>query len=332
MRRRKKMLPTLKIREMTFESPRAALDYLEDIVVQRFTVPAQTLRVQHQGTLSHASTAPIAELREIPLTDVALGHLDSIAGIPRAYARRIEPVLHAYNLNARLAEQVAGMTVVVEFSRKEPEDRRVSAIVPGARFGVDDQLVLRRLETRGLSACVSLGAGWLDVRFGDTDVIEVLPKDAVQLAGRLRSVHWGRTLSTRPSLEVAVHLLRLICKNGAYIGRTLAEARLLTWASRPQIERFLDEQVERVLNFPRRALQEAAGRMAESIPEEPERERITRLVARQTSQAIADEVLKNATSWWDWINGITQAANRVSAPERRRRLQLEGGALIERFL
>jgi len=326
------MLPTLKTREMAFERPRAALDYLEDIVVQRFAVPAQTLRVQHQGRLSHTSTAPIAELQEIPLTDVALGHLDSIAGIPRAYARRIEPALHVHNLNARLAEQVAGVTVVVEFSRKEPEDRRISAIVPGARFGVDDQLVLRRLEARNLSACVLLGAGWLDVRFGDPDVIEVLPNDEVQLTGRLRSVHWATTLSTRPSLECAVHLLRLICTNGAYIGRTLAEARLLTWASRPQIERFLDEQVERVLSFPRRALQEAAGRMAETIPEEPEREHITRLIARHASQAIADQVLKDATSWWDWINGVTQAANRVSAPERRRRLQLEGGALMERFL
>lgn len=326
------MLPTRKTHDAEFNSAHAALDYLEGFVIQRFTLPAQSLRVDHQGQLSHSRSAPVAQLHEVPLTDVALGHLDSIAGIPRGYAGRIEPALHVHNLNQRLAEQVAGVTVVVELHRNEPDDRWVSAVVPGARFGVDDSIVLRRIDTRGLSASVLLQAGSLDVRFGDPECVEVLPDDQLQITGRLRSVHWGAALSSRPSLECSVHLLRLVCTNGAFIGRTLAEARLLSWASRPQIERFLNEQLERVLTFPGEALREAVAIMSDSIPEEPDRAYINRLIVRHAGQAAADEVLSTATSWWDWMNGVTQAANKVAISERRRRLQIEGGALLEKFL
>ncbi len=72
--------------------------------------------------------------------------------------------------------------------------------------------------------------------------------------------------------------------------------------------------------------------MNESIPEEPERAYINRLVVRYAGQEVADQVLSTATSWWDWASALTQAANRVTIAERRRRLQVEGGALLEKFL
>jgi hypothetical protein len=136
----------------------------------------------------------------------------------------------------------------------------------------------------------------------------------------------------RPALETGVYLLRMICSNGAFVSRALAEAKLLAWASRQQIERFLDEHFDRVLNFSQNALRDAVARMSEVIPEDPERERIAHLIARFAGTKAAAESLSEAVSWWDHINSITAAANRISGAERRRRLQIEGGALMERFI
>lgn len=326
------MLPVLKSRDLEFGSAAAALEYLQGRVTQRFTVPLQNLRVACRGTLSHAGTVPIGELQSVPLTDVALGHVDALAGIPQSYARRIEPDLHEHSINQLLGEQVGAATVVVEFRKEEPDNRWVAAVIPGARFGIDDQTVLERIEARGLSAYVTLRSGTLDVRFGDARSVEVLAADQVQIAGNLHSTHWNSSVATRPMLETGVYLLRLVCTNGAYVRRALAEAKLLAWASRQQIERFLDEHFDRVLNFSQTSLQAGVARMSEAIPDDPDRKHIAQLITRFAGTNAAKELLSEAVSWWDHINSITAAANRIGSPERRRRLQIEGGALIERFI
>lgn len=326
------MLPVLKTRDLEFGSAAAALEYLEGRVNRRFTVPLQNLRVDGDGTLSHGGTAPIGDLQHIPLTDLALAHVDALAGIPHGYAARIDPELHEHSINELLGEQVGAATVVVELHKEEPDNRWVAAVILGARFGIDDQTVLRRIEARGLSACVMARSGMLDVRFGDACDLEVLVADHVQITGNLHSTHWGSNIAMRPMLETGVYLLRLVCSNGAYVSRALAEAKLLAWASRQQIERFLDEHFDRVLNFSQNSLREAVAQMTDAIPEDPERERIAQLITRFAGAKAAKELLSEAVSWWDHINSITAAANRIGSPERRRRLQIEGGTLMERFI
>ena len=326
------MLPVLKSRDLEFGSAAAALEYLENRVSRRFTVPLQNLRVDCDGTLSHGGATPIGELQHVPLTDVAAVHVDGLAGLPRSYAARIDSDLHVHSLNQLLGEQVGAATVVVEFHKEEPDNRWVAAVIPGARFGIDEQTVLRRIEARGLSAYVAVRSGTLDVRFGDAWSVEVLAGDQVQITGNLHSTHWGTGVAMRPMLETGVYLLRVVCSNGAYVSRALAEAKLLAWASRQQIERFLDEHFDRVLNFSQNALREAVARMSDTMPEDPEREHLAQLITRLAGTKAAKELLSEAVSWWDHINSITAAANRIGSPERRRRLQIEGGALIERFI
>lgn len=222
------MLPTLKSHDLEFSSAAAALQYLGDQVRRHLTVPLQNLRVDGRGNLTHVGAAPIAELQHVPLTDVASAHVDALVGIPRSYAARIEPDLHEHSVNELLSEQVGAATVVVEFQKEEPEYKWVAAVIPdGARHGIDDQTVLRRIEERGLSAYVSVRCGTLDVRFGDAWNVEVLAADEVQITGNLHSRHWGSSLAMRPALETGVYLLRMICFLPLFSIRTSSPPRIL---------------------------------------------------------------------------------------------------------
>jgi len=104
------MLSVLRSRDLDFGSAAAALPYLEGTATRHFTVPLQNLRIDCQGTLSHPGKAPIGDLQRVPLTDVALAHVDALAGIPRSYAARIEPDLHAHSINRLLKEQLGAAT------------------------------------------------------------------------------------------------------------------------------------------------------------------------------------------------------------------------------
>jgi len=267
------------------------------------------------------------------LTDAALDHLDDLTGVPRTYAARIEPPLHEHSLNELMARRLGLVTVVVEYEYGQPERRRVAAVVTGARSAIDDESVLRRIEKLGVSSLVVLHRGALDVRFGRLDAVEVLPRDSIEVTAALRNDHWGaERASARSALEVSVHLLRLICTNGAFVQRALAEARLATWANRTAVDDFLSRQIERVLTFPAEALKGAAATMSTKIPPEREVARIGKLLARFVRKREADELLGTAVSWYDYWNAVTGAAHRVGSADRKRRLQLEGGAILDKFL
>lgn len=327
------MIPTLTTAPAQFQSARAALDYLDRRVLQRFTLPLRDLRVSAAGRLRHESSLPVAQLAEVPLTDAALEHLDDLSGIPKGYARGIEPELHEHSLNELMARQLGLVTVIVEYEHGQPERRRVAAIVTGSRAGIDDAVILRRIEKLAMSSLVVLHRGHMEVRFGRIDEVEALPDDTFEVTAALHNEHWGRErAATRPTLEVAVHLLRLVCTNGAYIQRGLAEARLVSWANQTATEDFLDRQFERVLSFPEKALRGAVARMSEAIPEDKEVERIGKLLARYVQRRAAEELLASAVSWYDHWNAVTAGAHRVSHAERKRRLQVEGGAILDRFV
>lgn len=327
------MIPTLTTAPVEFQSARAALDFLDRRVLQRFTLPLRDLRVGATGRLRHESPLPVAQLDEVPLTDAALDHLDDLTGIPRSYAGRIEPELHEHSLNELMASRLGLVTVVVEYEHGQPERRRVAAVVTGARSGIDDVAILRRIEQLGMSSLVTLHRGQTDVRFGRLDVVEALPADKIEVTAALRNDHWGSERATmRPALEVSVHLLRLVCTNGAFIQRVLADAKLVSWANRAAVDDFLDRQIERVLTFPANLLREVAGRMSTKIPPEREVARIGALIRRYIHKQHAEELLRTAVSWYDHWNAVTAAAHRVTSVDRKRRLQVEGGAILDKFL
>jgi len=327
------MIPTLTTAPAQFQSARAALDFLDRRVLQRFTVPLRDLRVSASGRVRHESSLPMTQLTEVPLTDAAVDHLDDLSGIPKVYARSIEPELHEHSLNELMARQLGLVTVIVEYEHGQPERRRIAAVVTGVRAGVDDAVVLRRIEKLGMSSLVVLHRGHLEVRFGRLDAVEALPRDTIEVTAALHNDHWGRERAVmRPGLEVSVHLLRLVCTNGAFIQRGLAEARLVSWANQAATDDFLDRQFERVLSFPEKALRSAVARMNEEMPSEQDVERIHKLLARYVQKRAAEELLATAVSWYDHWNAVTAGAHRIANADRKRRLQVEGGAILDRFV
>jgi hypothetical protein len=327
------MIPTLTTAPLEFQSAQAALDYLDRRVLQRFTLPLRDLRVSAAGRLRHESHVPVSQLDDVPLTDAALDHLNDLTGIPRTYARRIEPELHEHSLNELMASRLGLVTVVVEYEHGQPERRRVAAIVTGARSGIEDEIVLRRIEQLGVGSFVTLHRGSLDVRFGQLAAVEVLPEDTFEVTGALRNEHWGaERAAMRPFLDVSVHLLRLICTNGAIVQRALADAKLSGWANRSAIDDFISRQIERVLTFPAKTLRDAVAIMSAEIPSDDEVDRIRNLLARYVHKKHADELLRTAVSWYDFWNAVTAAAHHVVCAHRRRKLQIEGGAMMDMFM
>jgi hypothetical protein len=236
------MLPTLTTRPIELPTPRDALDYLDRRVLQRFTVPLRDLRVDRDGRLRHTGNMPIEQLAAVPLTDVALDHLDRLAAVPSTFARRLAPELHEHTLNELFLRQIAQVTVIVEYEHGHPEQRRVAGVVPGMRAAADETVIARRLHELGLRAVFTLHAGTLEARFG-VESVEVLPADVIDVSGAIRSEAWSFTRASRkPVLEVAAHLLRLICTNGAYSNRELAGARLMAWATDRQLADFVSRQ------------------------------------------------------------------------------------------
>ena len=326
------MLTTKKTIPMEFCTAAAALEYVNGRVYRRHLIETHNLEVDKEGTLTHNTSFPKA-FSEIPLTDIALGQINSLVGISKTYSDRIDPNLHAYSINKLLKKLDATVTVVVESSRNNPDNQRIAAFLPGACSGIDDVIILERLEFWNMRTHVRIKCGQMDVLFGNPDLLEVLPGDEVQINGALHNLRWGHNRATvNPTLEASVFWKRLICSNGAYINRVLAKGRLMNLASRQEAARFVDLQVERIRNFQKNVLKQAVARMSETIPNESDYEEVTRIITRLAGAKTAEELLKDAVSWWDHFNAVTAAANVVDNVEKQRKLQIEGGAMLERFL
>jgi hypothetical protein len=328
------MLPILATKSMEFESPAKALEYVDQRVLQRFTVDVSDLSLNEAGKLRHTGSAPLPQLQDLPLTDVALGHIDSFAGISPVYAANIESDLHAVSINKQLRREVSAVTVVVEYERVS-ERSHVVAVLRGGRIGISDAVLLRRIESRNLGALVCFDGGEMTVNFGDEHHVEVLPNDHFRVIGHLRNAHWGvARAATQPVLEVSAFLLRLICTNGAYARRALAEGRIMAWASSRELDALLDTHLDRVLSFQNSFLEIAVARMSAEIPDEPDREVYQRMILRSLGEKTAAALMAESepVSQYDWFNVLTAAANRPRSQERRRRLQIEGGAILDRYL
>lgn len=327
------MLPVFKTRTLEFSTPSDALAHLDRQVQQRFTVPLRDLRVTESGRLRHVGALPIDALHDVALTDTALDQLDSVVGIPRGYARQIEPALHEHSLNDLVQQHVASVTVVVTCERDEPDLRRASGVVVGARTPIEHVEVLRCLDARELPCSILLKPGELEVLIGMDRKFHPLPGDAYEIAGTLRNEHWSPVRArARSLLEVGVFLLRLVCSNGAYAARSIADGRLYCWTSRKNLHELIHREIDHALSFSEQSLARAVERMSETMPEEPERAHVSRTLERAVGQQRARELLASAVSWYDHFNAVTAAAHVPAEDDRRRSLQVAGGAVLDKFL
>ena len=326
------MLPTLKTDPIEFSSASAALDDLESRVVQRFVLPVRDLRIDADGRASHVGLSRIGDLQELPVTDVVLRQVDGLAGIPSHYAENIEPALHEISLRDLLSRRLSVASVFVEHDRGEPESRRVVGVVPGARAIVPHEIVLRRLVELAVESTVRMHGGAMDVHFGGADLVEVFPRDSIDLRGLLRNNQWGDDESRRPVLEVGLWLLRLVCANGCHALREIASGRAFAMSTERDLVRFVERQLGRVLEYPRAALQAAAERMAESIPGDEERSRVRALITRHAGLESAEPIMADVVSAYDLWNATTGAAHRARTEAGRRRLQVAGGAMLDDWL
>jgi hypothetical protein len=326
------VLPTVHSTRAEFGSASAALQFVAARVVQRFIVPLRDLAVDTQGRLSHVGTQRIEALQGLPLADDALASLHRILGVPAAYAARIEPSLHVTSVGELLARHLGVATVVVEHPQHEKERRTAVAVAAGARATVPNEVVLERLGSLGVDAAVVLRGGVLDVRFGGTSAVDLLPGDGVRIRGALRNDSWGQDRPGRSSLEVSMYLLRLVCENGLFAQRELASRRAHSWSSSSELSDFVARQIGRVLAFPHESLRSAAARMSEEVCSDDDRATARRVIARHVSDDAAHSMLAEAVSTYEVMNATTGAAHHARSAAGVLQLQMAGGALLDRYL
>lgn len=324
-------LSTIKTIPSEFNNTATALEYANSRGYQHHLLRTDNLVLDKEGLLPHHGGAHTA-FSGLPLTDVALAQLNSLLGIPISYAHRIDSTLHAYAVNRHLHNMDGSVTVVVEFDQNDPDNKHIAAILPGACLGIDDAVILQQLEYAGVKTQVRFTSGGMEVEFGTPNLVEVLSEDYVQLTGHFRNIRWGSKASTRPSLEASVLWKRLICSNGAYLQRVLGTGRLMQLASRQQAAQFVGKQISRLQGFEKTVLLPAVEQMNQSVPEDEEHERVERLISRLAGKQTAEELLGAAVTWWDEFNAVTAAANQGVSQNNARKLQIEGGAMLERFL
>ncbi|NJL53205.1 MAG: hypothetical protein HC930_15310 [Hydrococcus sp. SU_1_0] len=184
------MIPnSIKTISLDFKSPAAALEHLNSRKQQCHLIQTHNLAIDKEGLLSHRTEYKAFE--GIPLTDVAVEHLNSLVKISPSYGAYIDPDLHAHSINKLLKNLNASVTVVVSSDAEKPDNKHIAAILPGASSIIDDSIILQRLEFWDLKARVHLSNQEMEVHFGNLNQLEVLPEDTVQLSGVLRNAHWG---------------------------------------------------------------------------------------------------------------------------------------------
>ncbi len=326
------MLPTIATLSVPFTSASEGLDLLDRRTHQRFVLPLLDLRVDPTGRLSHAGSRRIEELAGLPMTDEALWHVQHLVGIPGRYARVIEPELHAHSVNELVARNVtAFVTVHVEDRHDDNHGLRVVAIQRGIRTTVRHEVALRRLLALGVSASGSLRGGTMDVRFGDDVAVEVLPGDTVRMRGSLRNERWGAEGAQRAAFEASVHLLRLICENGAFAWRQMGAAKMFSNATEQELSETIDRQIHRVLADSSGRLRSAVARMTDDIPDEAVLKEARLSIGCHASRTTANELLGPVVSAWELFNALTAAAHHAKTEAARRHLQIQGGELLDRY-
>ena len=324
-------LSTINTITCEFNSTAAALQFANSRGCQHHLLRTDKLVLTKDGLLTHHGGTQTA-FEGLPLTDIALEHLNSLVGIPSSYARRLDNPLHAHNINQLIHQMDASVTVVVTFDKNNPEKKHIEAIRPGGCFGIKDAVILQELENADVASKIRFSPGAMEIDFGTPDILEVFSEDYVQLTGKIQNIRWGQKASTRASLEASVFWLRRICTNGAYLQRNLGTGRLMQLASHQQAAQFVAQQIQKIQTFEKTVLLSAVKTMNQTIPSDSEHQHIERLISRAIGQETTEQLLSSAVTWWDEFNAVTAAANQGLSENKSRQLQIEGGAILEKFL
>lgn len=329
------MLPNIKkVYSQEFDSAAKALQHVNSRIRQNHMLQTYNISVDAEGLVSHNGGYRNSAFEGVCLTDMASSQLHSLIGIPQSFAskKELDYKIHAHLINKFLKKIDGCITIVIESDAKKPEKRHIAAILPGGRSQIDNKIILERFEFWGLKTIVKFENGSMQVKFGDRNMVEVLPNDNVQLMGHLSNVCWGTRATMSPQLEASIYWKRLICSNGAFIERNLGKGRLMSFASRQETANFVDRQIKRVLSFNKTVLLPAVELMDSTIPKDREYEEVNRILKRYVGQERTDILLQSSVTWWDQFNAITAAANQVNSDKKRQELQIRGGAILDRFL
>jgi hypothetical protein len=265
------------------------------------------------------------------LTDFALDLLHGILKIPKSYAKRLEPELHAFNINELLSKRISPLTVVLEWDLAGVSDEQyphVVAILPFQPIAIPHELVLDYLIKKGFSGRLFLAPGYMEARVSNRkEAIDFLPNDAFSVEAFILNSQLG--LRKWP-FEVSTFLTRLACTNGMIAKRNILSSKIITQvANSGDFAKILDKHLSSAMNLLSLGFKNAIEKMASREVSPEQRQELLRKVKQIAGANFLDGLFEKAVTLYDHLNEITALANRLEDRERQRRLWILGGDILE---
>jgi len=315
----------MEAKTMEFSNLEQGLEFLGSTKTRQVIVPCSSLEVTQEGILKTRGNSSGARIKA-PLTDFSLDLLHDILKIPKTYARRLDPQLHATNINELLGKRVSPLVVISE----ENESPYVSAILASQPVVIPHEIIVEHLASRNLAGRVSFSPGYMEVRVFGQEAVEILPQDAFSIEGSIVNSQLG--LRKWP-FEISSFLTRLVCANGMVARRNLLTGKLGTWAQNPRrLAEYLDRQLESALDIVSCGLKAAVERMANTEVGEDEKKSLVEQVRKAAGVRFLEGLFERAITVYDHVNDITSLAHKLEDRERKRRLWVLGGGMIEQYM
>jgi len=319
-----------------FNTVTEAYDYTKYWDEQQFTVPTQSLRVTPDSKIFHTDNNLFSG-HDIKLTDQALEQLNKTLKIPESYAREMSADLHAHNINAGLSNIMSTVTIIVRNSDHASPVRCASAILSSLPKGVSHNKVLENLVETDATGHVKFTKGTMSILMDDLvdDLVKVLPSDDenVRLNAELYNQLWVDNHNRSSSvLNFAIKWERLICTNGAYLSKNIANGSLMNRPSMQRLSQFIIDGMAHVKAFKSSYLPKAIEEMANTTISDLAITDTAKLIKGTLSIEEQEEGLEQLVSVYDQMNLITLAAQKARTEHKRRIMEIEGGNLIDGFL
>jgi hypothetical protein len=315
----------LEAKTMEFSNLEQGLEFLGSTRTRQMIVPSSSLEVTQEGILKTRGSCTGARIRA-PLTDFSLDLLHDILRIPKTYARRLDPQLHATNINELLTKRVSPLVVITE----ENENPHVSAILSSQPVVIPHEVIVEHLAQRKLAGRVSFSPGYMEAKIVGQEAVEILPQDAFSIEGSIVNSQLG--LRKWP-FEISAFLTRLVCSNGMVTRRHMLTGKLGMWAQNPRrLAEYMDRHLEAALNVITCGLKGAITRMADTNVTDEEKKNLTEEVRRSAGVQFLEGLFEKAMTAYDCLNDITSLAHKLEDRERKRKLWILGGGMIERFM
>lgn len=317
----------LETKGVEFTNLREGEKFLKGKKTREVILPSSALEVSQDGMLR--SKGGGHEKVEARLTDFSLDLLHGILKIPKTYAERLEPPLHATNINELLGKRISPLVLTFEKDGQEGGKSHVVAILPSQPVTIPHEVILSHLTSRDLSGRVLFAPGYMEVRVAGSEEVEVLPQDVFSIEGSILNSQLG--LRKWP-FEISTFLTRLICANGMVARRQILSGKLGMWMQSPKrLAEYLDRRLEAALKVISSGLREAVRKMAGQKLDDDERKNLTEEVRRAAGIKFLERLFEKAVTVYDHLNEVTALANRLEDRERQRRLWVLGGRMMEKY-